>query len=215
MKKKFISLFVLIIIGFIIGLVVNANVSAKNKKEDIIKEDTIKKKEQKENTQVESKKIKVDIKGSIAAPGVYEILENSRVIDVINLAGGLLESAETKAINLSKIIKDEDVIIIYEKNNEIKDEQDYEEIINMCNKDNNDACISEDSNDNTSDNTIININTATKEELMTLTGVGESKAIKIIEYRNTNGNFIKKEDIMNVAGIGDSIFEKIKERITV
>lgn len=62
---------------------------------------------------------------------------------------------------------------------------------------------------------VVNINTATKAELMTLTGIGEVKAKAIIDYRNENGNFSSTEEIMNVSGIGEKIYEKIKNRITV
>ena len=67
----------------------------------------------------------------------------------------------------------------------------------------------------TKDNKIININTATLEELMTLSGVGESKALSIIEYRNNVGGFKSIEEIKNVSGIGDAAFEKIKNNITI
>ena len=64
-------------------------------------------------------------------------------------------------------------------------------------------------------NTLVNINTATKETLMSLKGIGESKADKIIEYRNTQGTFKTIDEIKNVSGIGDSVYEKIKDYITV
>ena len=85
----------------------------------------------------------------------------------------------------------------------------------MCNKDNNDACIDKNTTNNTENNSIININEASKELLMTLTGIGESKADKIIEYREKEGKFNAIGDIKNVEGIGDSLFEKIKNYITI
>ena len=92
----------------------------------------------------------------------------------------------------------------------------------MCMYDYNDACISKESSnksnsktDNTtkSTNSKVSINTASKEELMSLSGIGESKAEKIITYRNDNGKFNSIEDLKKVSGIGDSIFEKIKDKI--
>ena len=71
------------------------------------------------------------------------------------------------------------------------------------------------SNDNSTLNTIVNINTASKETLMTLNGIGESKAKLIIEYRETNGNFKTTDEIKNVKGIGEAIYEKIKDSITI
>ena len=140
------------------------------------------------------------------------------MIDVINLAGGLTEEADTSVINLSKKIKDEMVIIIYSKD-QVQDFEKTKEIENQvqdkCAKSeeysiNNDACIKTES--------IImgkiNINTATKEELMTLQGIGESKANDIIKHRDTNGKFNSIEDIKKVTGIGENIFASIKENIT-
>ena len=64
-------------------------------------------------------------------------------------------------------------------------------------------------------NALVNLNTASKEELMTLPGVGESKALKIITYREENGGFNAIEDIMNITGIKEKMFDKIKDHITV
>ncbi len=171
----------------------------------------------------------VDIKGAIASPGVYELETGKRIIDVINLAGGLTEDANTVNINLSRKLEDEMFIIIYTKE-EIENymkKQDVSEITCasyecVCPDSNNDGCYVTDStssNDTTStDVTVsgkVSINTATKEELMTLSGIGEAKAQAIIEYRNSNGLFTSIEDIKNVSGIGDAIFEKIKDDITI
>lgn len=170
----------------------------------------------------ETKSIKVDIKGAIKTPGVYELKENDRIIDVIKLSGGLLDVADTSTINLSKRVFDEMVIVIPTK----EEKTEKEEIVN-------DAVIGEEQNKNI-DNLIkeddkstsaedkeveqtnkkISINTATKEQLMTLSGIGESKALAIIEYRN-NKKFESIEEIMNIKGIGNSIYEKIKDYITV
>ena len=168
---------------------------------------------------------KVDIKGEIKNPGVYELSSSSRVIDVINLSGGLKENANTEYINLSKKIEDEMVIVIYsnddisrfKEGNEKTIYKDYE-----CNcPDNiNDICIdNSDILDYTNSIDIdekdfkISINTASKEELMTLTGIGEGKADAIIKYREEFGKFLNIEDIKNVSGIGDSVYTKIKDYI--
>lgn len=198
----------------------------------------------------------VDIKGEVVSPGVYEVSPNSRIIDVINKAGGLTKNADTSLLNLSKKVTDEMNIKIYSKT-EVKTakenlvkEPEVIEIIKevekecICPENNevcsdgstkNDALIEDnsslnvdnvesnknsetidkiDSNSDDKENNIVNINTATKEDLMTIPNIGESKADKIIEYRNKN-KFNSIEDIKNVSGIGDSIFEKIKNYITV
>lgn len=164
----------------------------------------------------------VDIKGEINNPGVYEIDCNKRVIDVINLAGGLTDKADTSILNLSKKVQDEMYIIIY-SNDQIKEYKKEllpsKEIIKrveekiICPDNSNNACAKNSSKESNIITGKININIASKEELMSLTGIGESKADKIIEYRQNN-KFNSIEDIKNISGIGDSIFEKIKDSIT-
>lgn len=190
------------------------------------------KKEKKEETEVVIKKkekqtsseiyFKVDIKGQVNNPGIYSLKEGSRVIDVIEASGGLTENANTTVINLSKKIEDEMVIIIYsneEVNNFAKTKEVEKQVIENCIKKDenslqNDACINQSNEQTNVDNNLININTATQEELMTLPGIGESKAKDIITYRSEN-TFTSIEDIKNVPGIGESLFAKIKENITV
>ena len=164
----------------------------------------------------------VDIKGSINNPGVYEVDCGKRVIDVINMAGGLTEDADTTILNLSKKVKDEMYIIVY-SNSQIKEYKEKllpsKEIIKkveekiICPDNSNDACEkSSTSKEETKIEGKININTASKEELMNLPSIGESKADKIIKYRKTN-IFNTIDDIKNVSGIGESIFNKIKDYI--
>lgn len=144
------------------------------------------------------------------------------------MAGGLKDIADTSVINLSKKIIDEMVIIIYTKEevsnfNKVKEKEILEEkkcknnevIVNDACKENNNSNNNSSDNNNKEENKIVNINTATLEELMSLTGIGEGKAKDIISYRESNGPFEKIEDLMNVSGIGESTFAKIKENITV
>ena len=184
-------------------------------------------KEEKKNTS--SKTIYVDVKGAVKNPGVYELSNTSRVIDAINLAGGLSDLADTINLNLSKKLSDEMIIIVYTKtelSTYYKKNNNRNAVCAslecVCIYDYNDACISKESSnksnsktDNTtkSTNSKVSINTASKEELMSLSGIGESKAEKIITYRNDNGKFNSIEDLKKVSGIGDSIFEKIKDKI--
>ena len=162
------------------------NVNYKVNKEDIIVNN--------DKINDEEEYIYVDIKGEVINPNVYKIKKGLRVIDVINLAGGLTEESDTSNINLSKIVTDEMVIVIKSKNNEeIYIDSDV------------------DINNN---NQLIDINTCTIDELLTLPGIGESKANNIIEYRKKN-KFNTINDIMNVSGISESLFNKIKEYIKV
>ncbi len=179
-----------------------------NKKEALkIEEETIK-----------SSQIYVDIKGYVNKPGVYKLDSNSRVIDAIKTSGGLKKDANTRFINLSKVLNDGDVIVIY-SNSEIKKakKQDviYVETPCVCEEVKNDACYKDNSLNETNKTNKININTASLEELKTLSGIGEAKAKSIIEYRTKNGNFKSIEDLLNVSGISETIYAKIKENITV
>lgn len=223
--KKY--LYLLLILSFLGGLF--TIVSCQNNEVEAVdvKDNNISKIIKNEIEEIDTtKKIKVDIKGLVANPGVYELDENSRVIDAINSAGGLLDEANTRSINLSKILKDENVIIIENKQ---EPEKIIEYIYQECNCPKvNDACINnqevvnfqeekkdENSSENSEENKIVSLNSATIEEIQSLPGIGEAKAKAIIEYRDENGSFQSVEDIKNVSGIGDSLFEKIKDYITL
>lgn len=167
----------------------------------------------------------VDVKGAVNAPGVYELEDGKRVIDAINLAGGFSDKADTINVNLSKRLTDEMFIVIYTKQ-EIYNYKKSNETSNIncasfecvCPDVKNDACIEKNlkaENNKKEANNKVSINNATKEDLMSLTDIGESKANAIINYRNENGLFKQIEDIKNVSGIGDSVFEKIKNNITL
>ena len=181
----------------------------------------------------------VDIKGAVENPGVYEVMDGAIISDVIALAGGLKEDAYDEGINLSKKISDEMVIYIY-TDAEVKENLTANKATSSPNNPTKDTSCNSSSYDITdcitmtesvivpgvgSSNTestkteetnkIININTATKDELVTLSGIGDTKAQAIIDYRNSNGNFTSIEGLLNVTGIGDAIFAKIKDFITV
>ena len=212
-KSKRFKLLLLGIIIIIVGLIVFYLKADKNN--EIREEISII--ETKESTTKNTINNYIDIKGSVINPGVYEFKENDRVIDAINMAGGLTNDANTSNINLSQKLKSEMVIYVY-NNNEIKNNTVNLTCDNICKTEiievNN--CIEVTTpikKDNESD--IVNINTASLEELMTVSGIGESKAKNIIEYRSTNGKFNTIEDIKNISGIGESLFNKIKDKIKV
>lgn len=153
----------------------------------------------------------VDIKGCVVNPGVYQVTENNIVKDVIDMAGGLKKNAYTNNINLSMKVKPEMVIIVYNKNEVTSNSGSIKNVTNDASIVT--TTISSKSSKSES-NVVVNINTASLEELQTIPGIGEGKAKKIIEYRNDN-KFNTIEDIKNVSGIGDSLFEQIKNHITV
>lgn len=216
-KQIILGISLIIVLATTISSIIYFYEPKKEKKIEKVAVEKIKKETKKEDTE---KLYMVDIKGEVISPGIYELPSTSRVIDVINKAGGLTDIADTSVINLSKKIEDEMVIIIYseyEVNNWLKTKQEEDYLQEKCqnsedSKIENDACINDDVIEN--NETIININTATKEELMTLSGIGETKALAIISYREKTP-FTSIEDIKNVSGIGDSTYNEIKDHITV
>ena len=140
-------------------------------------------------------KIFVDVKGAVKHPGVFETTKDKRVKDLIEEAGGLLDDADTSTLNLSQRVKDQMVIYVLKHGEKPKQ-------------------ISE-GGSSSSNTDVININTANKEQLMKISGVGKTKAEAIISYREKNGDFKKKEDITKVRGIGKATFDKIKDKIEV
>lgn len=174
-----------------------------NETEKIVEIEEINKEEIKEE------KVTVDIKGAVLNPGIYTLDNNKRVFDAITIAGGLLDNSDTENINMSLKLTDEMVIIVpfkEEKQNSVGDK----EHLNNSNNIENDAKVSNSKNAN---NEKVSINKASKEDLMTLKGIGETKALAIINYRKEHGNFKSISELQNVKGIGKSIFEKIKDNI--
>ena len=169
--------------------------------------------------------IYVDIKGEIKNPNVYKMKVGSRVNDLINEAGGLTKNANTRFISLSKILEDEDTIVIYsnkEISNAKRDNKLEVTAPCICEEIKNDACYNDTTTTTTKKTTttkntskIININTASVSELTNLSGIGEVKAKSIVNYRNKNGKFKTINDILKVDGISETLFFKIKNNITV
>lgn len=176
-------------------------------------------------------RIRVHICGEVANPGVYEMEEGSRVIDAVELAGGFTDEACGNEINLAGIIVDS--MRIYIPNGQ--DVEDIRKGMNTGNTyldqnaayyaspfatgsyltaDNLSAAKATDMAGNAG-KVLININTADENELIKISGIGQTRARSIIEYRQKNGPFNKIEDIQKVSGIGAASFAKMKDMITV
>ena len=151
----------------------------------------------------------VHVSGAVNKEGIVELKNNSRIIDAIDKAGGLKDEADITNINLAYIIEDGMKIHIPSK------EEKESTIIVESNIDSGTVGQSNEIKSNNNKKLKININTATKTDLETLPGIGESTALKIIEYRNDKGNFKLIEDINHVNCIGENKFNKIKELIRV
>ena len=137
----------------------------------------------------------VEIKGEVKHPDVYEMEEGSIIRDIIEKAGGLTSEANIDKINRAEKLKANQLIVIPNKNST--------EIINLT------------PSGTSSNDEIININTASTEELQKISGIGEVKAQNIIKYREENAGFKSIEEIKNIDGIGEKTFEKIKDKISI
>lgn len=173
-----------------------------NEKEEYVLENSIEikdnLKEKEETEKSTTQKIIIDIKGEVNNPGTYELEENERVIDAIEKAGGIKSSANTNDINLSEKVYDEMLIIIPSKEEKIEIKN------NTIEKKNNTIEVKDNK---------ISINKASLDELMTIKGIGKTKAQNIIDYRNENGSFKSIDELTNVSGIGKSTLDKIKNYI--
>lgn len=147
----------------------------------------------------------VHVCGAVASPGVYELEAGQRVFEAVELAGGFAGEAAMDYLNLAEPVKDGMKIFVPTQ------EQVQEEGLSGTPGIAGAAGIS----DTEHGDGKVNLNTASKEELMTLRGIGEARAEEIIRYRQQRGGFDSIEDIMEVSGIKDAAFQKIKDNITV
>ena len=145
----------------------------------------------------------VYICGEVTNPGVYELSGDSRIYEAVDAAGGFTENAARESVNLASKVSDGMQITIHNK----------EEAASLLAGSG--AVGGNNGQGGTSGSRIVNLNTATKEELMTLKGIGEAKAEELIRYREKSGGFKKIEDIMKISGIKEAGFQKIKDDITV
>lgn len=204
-NRKIISSIIIVI--FLLSALIYNLLYMNNKKNDIIEE--IEENEYIEVIEEEIKTIFVDVGGEVISPGLYELPENSRINDAISIAGGVTSDADLTTVNLAYILSDAMKIIIPKK--EIK-----KTVTNTVKKQSPQVVTTNITvNENEENNGMVNINTATFDELKKLTGIGDSTAQKIIDYRNENGAFKSKEDIKNVSGIGESKYNSIKNNICV
>ncbi len=166
---------------------------------------------------VEISTLFVHICGEVMRPGVYELPEGSRVYEAVEEAGGFTQDAAADYVNLAYILEDGWKIEIPSWENLETDGEGKGNGIS--------SGISADAGwtgngtgdfgGDASGDGLVDINTATKQELITLPGVGESRAESIISYREKNGGFSRIEDIMKVEGIKDGMFAKMKDKICV
>ena len=205
MKRKDIIIIITISIILSLGMIIfhstkssdilldkneNTKISEKIKAEDndaVIEQDS---------AAVKNEKVVVYISGEVINPQVIEMKYGDRLIDAVEKCGGMTEKADKNAVNLALLLKDEDHYVIPKIGENLQ--------LNTSSN-----------NKSLQNNNLVNINTADKTILISLPSIGEKTAEKIIQYRETNGNFKSIDDIKNINGIGEKKFEQIKDLITV
>ncbi|MGP1411208.1 MAG: helix-hairpin-helix domain-containing protein [Peptoanaerobacter stomatis] len=205
MKRKDIIIIITISIILSLGMIIfhstkssdilldkseNTKISEKIKAEDndaVIEQDS---------AAVKNEKVVVYISGEVVNPQVIEMKDGDRLIDAVEKCGGMTEKADKNAVNLALLLKDEDHYVIPKIGENLQ--------LNTSSN-----------NKSLQNNNLVNINTADKTILISLPSIGEKTAEKIIQYRETNGNFKSIDDIKNINGIGEKKFEQIKDLITV
>ena len=199
--KKYVLYVVLFALFTIIGFFTISSKVSSNMAEDINLNDfeTLN-----DNSIEEVPNLFIHIDGAVENPGIKEVSDGTRIFELIEIAGGLKEDADISRINLASKLKDEQKIIIPYKISEAENT-----IANTITKN------TKENSTNKQTQFPININYATKEELIKLNGIGDSMAQKIIDYREENGYYDTIEDIKNVSGIGEAKFNRIKDDISV
>lgn len=140
----------------------------------------------------------VQVNGEVKNPGVYQVRSDFRVFQVIDTAGGFTELADKEAVNMARPVQDEMVIYVPAQGEQLSERIDS-------------VVGSEEAEDTGK----VNLNTASKERLMTLPGIGESKASAIITYREEQGGFTDLSQLKEINGIKDSTYEKLADLITI
>ena len=147
--------------------------------------------------------VQVHVAGAVVRPGVYDLDKDARIRDAVEAAGGFVAEADKNSLNLAARVEDGERLDIPFVSGYVPDEaQGF-------------VVITEGTPSGALDDDLVNINTASLDELNKLPGIGPTTAQKIIDYRNANGSFTRIEDIVNVSGIGSAIYEAIKDLITV
>lgn len=145
-----------------------------------------------------SGRVCIDIKGAVKRPGVYHLRKGSRVEEAIAAAGGSTNQADLNQVNLAKELLDQQIIQIPKIGEQLAQSASPSGSVS-----------------NGSDGDKVNLNTATKEDLTKIDGVGDKKADKILEYREQHGGFKSPDDLKNISGFGEKTVAKLRERLAV
>lgn len=214
MNKRKIIIFVLILLICPIGLVIKDKLESKDDIYVLTKEENLSEKDEsqeseedktveKEESNITNKVITVYISGEVNDPGIVNLKEGDRLATAVEKVGGTTKNADLNGINMAIKIEDEMHYIIPKIGEKVNEDVDNTENLQK------------ESGVSSSNSSLININTATIEELDKLPGVGEATANKIVNHRDESGEFKSIEEIKNVNGIGDKKFEQIKSLICI
>lgn len=214
MNKRKIIIFVLILLICPIGLVIKDKLESKDDIYVLTKEENLSEKDEsqeseedktveKEESNITNKVITVYISGEVNNPGIVNLKEGDRLATAVEKVGGTTKNADLNGINMAIKIEDEMHYIIPKIGEKVNEDVDNTENLQK------------ESGVSSSNSSLININTATIEELDKLPGVGEATANKIVNHRDESGEFKSIEEIKNVNGIGDKKFEQIKSLICI
>ena len=206
MKKNYkkigiISIFTIMLIALAIAYFTGGNGQLKkNKTESIFVDEgePTEAESKKENIELKSNEVVVEIKGEVDKPDIYWLKEDQIVADLIKMAGGLTDKADISNINRAEKLRNHQSIVI----------PSIDDTKNVANSSTTTASSS-------NANGLININTATESELDSLPGIGPAKAKQIIKYREENGGFNAIEDLKNIKGIGEKAFQDLQDKIIV
>lgn len=143
--------------------------------------------------------VAVDVKGAVKRPGMYQLKSDSRVNEAVNAAGGALPSADLRQVNLAKQLTDQQMIYVPTQGEQVTAENSLST-----------SATSSASGDNN-----INLNTATKEQLCQIPGIGEKKAELILQYRQEHGQFKTIDELKEINGFGEKTVTKLKEHLSV
>ena len=193
------------VLAVIVIILVGRGMMASSTKEKVMVTNAVNTIRVEETTTMMPQNCYVDIKGEVLRPGVYEFSCESRMQEVIKKAGGFTEEADETKINLAQKISDQMQIIV--PNLHSKQEGGVTE--GNSEKGNSSHTILSNSKQE-----MVNINTATLEELQTIKGIGKKKAEAILQYRKEHGPFRRKEDLLQVKGIGKKALEAIESQVT-
>lgn len=203
MKQHIVRRLISAVLGIVMIILSGCSFSVPVREESSTDSTVIMKAEEEPATteQTEAEEIYVHVCGCVRKPGVYQLHSGARTQEAIDAAGGFSEKANQTAWNLAEVLQDGMQIYIPSKEEAkeaLNEEQSSKKVLSASPK-----------------GDTVNINTASKEELVTLPGIGKSRADAIIACREEKGSFTSIEEIKNVAGIGEGIFNRLKDLITV